>query len=58
MAGKFIEYKGKDGPAYVVLTAANGQHIGRSQMCRSSSGCRNGKKSMARQPADASLVGD
>lgn len=56
MAGKFIVYKGKDGRAYSVLTATDGQQIAHSQICRSSVGCRNGKKSAARHSADATLV--
>ena len=46
----------KDGREYFVLTATNGQEIGRSQMYKSSSGCRNGKKSVARNAADAAVV--
>lgn len=45
MAGIFIAYKGKDS-----------QEIGRSQMYKSSSGCRNGKKSVARNAPDATVV--
>lgn len=48
----------KDGREYFVLTATNGQEIGRSQMYKSSSGCRNGKKSVARNAADAAVVGE
>jgi len=46
----------KDGREYFVLTATNGQEIGRSQMYKSSSGCRNGKKSVARNAPDATVV--
>jgi uncharacterized protein YegP (UPF0339 family) len=46
----------KDGREYFVLTATNGQEIGRSQMYKSSSGCRNGKKSVARNATDAAVV--
>ena len=46
----------KDGREYFVLKAANGQEIGRSQMYKSSSGCRNGMKSVARNAADAKVV--
>lgn len=45
MAGKFIGYKGKVG-----------QEIGRSQMYKSSSGCRNGNRSVACSAADATVV--
>ena len=46
----------KDGREYFVLTATNGQEIGRSQMYKSSSGCRNGKKSVARNAVDAAVI--
>lgn len=46
----------KDGRGYFILKAANGQEIGRSQMYKSDSGCRNGKKSVASNAADAVLV--
>ena len=46
----------KDCREYFVLKAANGHEIGRSQMYTSSSGCRNGMKSVARNAADAKVV--
>lgn len=46
----------KNGKAYFVLKAGNGQEIGRSQMYKSDSGCKNGMNSVARNAADASLV--
>ena len=46
----------KDGREYFVLKAGNGQEIGRSQMYKSSSGCRNGIKSVGRNAADAKVV--
>ena len=46
----------KNGKAYFVLKAANGQEIGRSQMYKSDSGCDNGMKSVARNAADATVV--
>ena len=46
----------KDGREYFVLKAGNGQEIGRSQMYKSSSGCRNGIKSVAKNAADAAVV--
>jgi uncharacterized protein YegP (UPF0339 family) len=46
----------KDGREYFCLKAANGQEIGRSQMYKSGSGCRNGMKSVARNAADAVVV--
>ena len=45
----------KDGRAYFVLKASNGQEIGRSQMYKSESGCKNGMKSVARNAADAKV---
>jgi len=53
---RFVVRAAKDGREYFVLTAGNGQEIGRSQMYRSSSGCRNGMKSVARNSADATVV--
>jgi uncharacterized protein len=46
----------KDGRAYFVLKAGNGQEIGRSQMYKSDSGCKNGMKSVARNAAGAKVV--
>ena len=46
----------KDGREFFVLKAANGQIIGQSQMYKSSSGCRNGMKSVARNAPDAKVV--
>jgi uncharacterized protein YegP (UPF0339 family) len=46
----------KDGREYFILKAGNGQEIGRSQMYKSSSGCRNGMKSVARNAVDARVV--
>lgn len=46
----------KDGRAFFVLKASNGQEVGRSQMYKSESGCKNGIKSVARNAADAKVV--
>jgi uncharacterized protein YegP (UPF0339 family) len=46
----------KDGRSYFVLKASNGQEVGRSQMYKSESGCKNGMKSVARNAADAKVV--
>jgi uncharacterized protein YegP (UPF0339 family) len=46
----------KDGREYFILKAGNGQEIGRSQMYKSGSGCRNGMKSVARNAAGAVVV--
>jgi len=53
---RFEVKKAKDGREYFILKAGNGQEIGRSQMYKSSSGCRNGMKSVARNAADAKVV--
>ena len=53
---RFEVRNAKDGREYFVLKAANGQEIGRSQMYKSRSGCRNGMKSVARNAADAAVV--
>lgn len=54
--GRFEVRTAKDGRQYFVLKAANGQEIGRSQMYKSASGCRNGMKSVARNAKDATVV--
>lgn len=46
----------KDGRTYFIVKATNGQEIGRSQMYKSDSGCKNGMKSVARNAADAIVV--
>jgi uncharacterized protein YegP (UPF0339 family) len=48
--------KARNGTAYFVLKAMNGQEIGRSQMYKSDSGCKNGMKSVARNAKDAAVV--
>ncbi|MGD2131134.1 MAG: YegP family protein [Lysobacterales bacterium] len=48
----------RDGREYFVLKATNGQEVGRSQMYKSSSGCRNGMKSLAANAADATVTGE
>ena len=45
----------KDGRQYFVLKASNGQEVGRSQMYKSASGCRNGMKSLATHAANATV---
>ncbi len=54
--GRFDCRTAKDGRTYFVLKAANGQEIGRSQMYKSDSGCRNGMKSVARNAKDAAVI--
>lgn len=46
----------KDGRTYFVLKASNGQEIGRSQLYKTESGCKNGMASVAKNAADAKLV--
>ena len=53
---RFEVKKSNDGKDYFVLTATNGQAIGKSQMYKSDSGCRNGMKSVASSSAAASIV--
>jgi len=53
---RFERRTAKDGRQYFVLKATNGQEIGRSQMYKSGSGCRNGMKSVAANSADATVV--
>ena len=45
----------KDGRAYFVLKAGNGQEIGRSQMYKTDSGCKNGMASVARTAPDTKV---
>ena len=45
----------KDGRTYFVLKANNGQEIGRSQMYKTDSGCKNGMASVAKNAADATI---
>ena len=56
MPGKFELYKDKKGEFRFRLKATNGQEIGRSQMYKSDSGCKNGMKSVAKNAADAAVV--
>ena len=53
---KFEEKEAKDGRTYFVLKASNGQEIGRSQMYKSQSGCKNGQASVAKNAPDAIVV--
>lgn len=46
----------KDGRTYFILKAANGQAIGKSQMYKSDSGCRNGMASVAKHAPTAVVV--
>ena len=53
---RFERRTAKNGKFYFVLKATNGQEVGRSQMYKSESGCRNGMKSVARNAPDAAVV--
>ncbi|MEJ2384319.1 MAG: YegP family protein [Xanthomonadales bacterium] len=53
---RFVCNTAKDGRMYFKLMATNGQEIGRSQMYKSESGCKNGIKSVAKNAADAAVV--
>ena len=55
-ADRFEVRTAKDGRTYFVLKASNGQEVGRSQMYKSDSGCRNGMKSVTKNAADAAVV--
>ena len=48
----------RNGKFYFILKATNGQEVGRSQMYKSESGCRNGIKSVARNAPGAAVVDD
>ena len=53
---RFEVKKSNDGKVYFVLTASNGQTIGKSQMYKSESGCSNGMKSVTSSAADAAVA--
>lgn len=53
---RFEVKSSSDSKEYFVLTATNGQTIGKSQMYKSHSGCSNGVKSVAGCSSDASIV--
>jgi len=55
---KFERREAKDGRAYFVLKANNGQEIGRSQMYKTESGCSNGIDSVAENAVNAVIVDD
>ena len=53
---RFVCKTAKDGRTYFVLKATNGQEIGRSQLYKSDSGCKNGMKSVANSSKGAAVV--
>jgi uncharacterized protein YegP (UPF0339 family) len=54
--GRFTIKKAKDGSSYFVLTATNGQTIGKSEMYKSASSMRNGIKSVQANAPGAKVV--
>ena len=52
---RFEKKTASNGKFYFVLTATNGQTIGKSQMYRTEKGCDNGMKSVATNAPDAAL---
>ena len=55
---RFERRTARNGKFYFVLKASNGLEVGRSQMYKSESGCRNGIKSVGRNAPGASVVED
>jgi uncharacterized protein YegP (UPF0339 family) len=53
---RFERKKGKDGQAYFVLKAANGEPLGRSEMYKSTSSMENGIASVTKNAADSTTV--
>lgn len=53
---RFTRKKAKDGSAYFVLTAKNGETIGKSEMYTSTAGMENGIKSVAANAPGAKVV--
>ena len=55
---RFQRRTARDGKYYFILKSSNGQEVGRSQMYKSESGCRNGMASVARNAPNAAVVDD
>jgi len=53
--GRFQVKTSTDGKHYFVLTATNGQTIGKSQMYKTESGCTNGIESVRTNAAEAAI---
>ena len=53
---KFECKTARNGRTYFILKAGNGQEIGRSQMYKSDSGCRNGMASVTRNAPGAKVA--
>jgi uncharacterized protein YegP (UPF0339 family) len=54
--GRFEVKTSVDGKHFFVLTATNGQTIGKSQMYKTESGCSNGIESVRTNAADAATT--
>jgi uncharacterized protein YegP (UPF0339 family) len=54
--GRFEVKTAADGKHYFVLTATNGQTIGKSQMYKTESGCSNGVESVRNNAAEAAIT--
>ena len=54
--GRFEKKTAKDGRFYFVLLSANKQTIGKSQMYKTESGCKNGMASVGRNAPEAAVV--
>lgn len=52
---RFEKKTASNGKFYFVLTASNGQTVGKSQMYKTESGCDNGMKSVATNAPDAAV---
>ncbi len=55
-AGSFVRKTAKDGSAYFVIKARNGETIGKSEMYTSTAGMENGIKSVASNAPAAKVV--
>lgn len=53
---RFLRKTAKDGSPYFVLTATNGQTIGKSEMYSSAAAMENGIKSVAKNAPNAAVV--
>lgn len=54
--GRFERKKGKDGSAYFVLKASNGEPLGRSEMYKRASSMEGGIASVGKNAAGATVV--
>ena len=54
--GRFERKTAKDGSSYFVLTAANGEPLGKSEMYKTKASMENGIASVGKNAADATIV--